>query len=285
MTLQAKGFRWSMGIHGMLILLVALLQSLAVSQTKVTVIDFTLSGNNALPAVEQTSQSPAPVVKQEPKPAKAIRPNEVLKKELAAKVPEKEIVKEVAEEQHTRHPEVEQARSPSEVSSTAEAIPSTLPQAVDGPGGASAEEKGGSIPSPLGGNGVSEPSANGSSRDVAETKSSRPAATERSGRASAGPSPEASRATYLKEHFVYIRDRITGSISYPHMARKMGWCGQVKIAFVVCEDGGVNDVRVVETSGFSLLDRNAVETVKNAAPFPNPPVKAEIRMAITYRLQ
>ena len=69
------------------------------------------------------------------------------------------------------------------------------------------------------------------------------------------------------------------------MARKMGWCGQVKIAFVVCEDGGVNDVRVVESSGFSLLDRNAVETVKNVAPFPTPPIKAEIRMAITYRLK
>ena len=58
----------------------------------------------------------------------------------------------------------------------------------------------------------------------------------------------------------------------------------MKIAFFVCEDGGVNDVRVLESSGFGLLDTNAVETVKRVAPFPNPPVRAEIRMAITYRL-
>ncbi len=276
MTLQAKGLRWSLGIHGVLILAVVVLQSFAVSQTKVAVIDFTLSGNNARPAVERTSQSQAPVVKQEPRPAKAIRPNEI---------PKKAIVKEVVAEQKVQNAEVEQARSPSEVSSTAEAIPSTLPQAVDGPGGASAEEKRGSIPSPLGGNGVGEPSASETPRDAADRAGSTQGTTGRSGNAGAGPSPETSRATYLKEHFVYIRDRITSSISYPHMARKMGWCGQVKIAFVVCEDGGVNDVRVVESSGFSLLDRNAVETVKNVAPFPSPPIKAEIQMAITYRLK
>jgi len=98
-----------------------------------------------------------------------------------------------------------------------------------------------------------------------------------------GQTPDESRVAYLKEHFAYIRDRITKSISYPPMARKMGWCGHVKIAFVVCEDGGVNNVRVVDSSGFSLLDRNAVDTVKNVAPFPRPPVRAEIRMVITYK--
>ncbi|OPY91415.1 MAG: Gram-negative bacterial tonB protein [Syntrophaceae bacterium PtaU1.Bin231] len=105
-----------------------------------------------------------------------------------------------------------------------------------------------------------------------------------SDRGVAPETPEQSKATYLKEHFVYIRDRITRGIAYPQTARKMGWSGQVKIAFIVFEDGGVNDVNVVESSGFGLLDRNAVETVKRVAPFPRPPVRAEIRMAITYRL-
>ena len=105
-----------------------------------------------------------------------------------------------------------------------------------------------------------------------------------SDRGLAPETPEESKATYLKEHFVYIRDRITRGIAYPQTARKMGWSGQVKIAFVVFEDGGVNDVNVLESSGFGLLDRNAVETVKRVAPFPRPPVRAEIRMAITYRL-
>jgi protein TonB len=95
---------------------------------------------------------------------------------------------------------------------------------------------------------------------------------------------EAFKAAYLKEQYLYIRERIVTSISYPPLARKMGWCGRVKIIFVVCEDGGVDNARVVESSGFTLLDTNTIDTVKKAAPFPSPPVRAEIRMAITYRL-
>lgn len=104
------------------------------------------------------------------------------------------------------------------------------------------------------------------------------------GAGGAGMTAEQSRAVYLQEHFVYIRDRINRSILYPETARRMGWCGQVKIAFVVCEDGGVNEIKILDGSGFGLLDRNAIETVKRLAPFPRPPVRAEIRMAVTYRL-
>ena len=161
MTLQAKGFQWSMGIHGMLILLVAVLQSFAVSQTRVTVIDFTLSGNNAPPAVEQTSPSQAPAAKQEPKPAKAIRPKEVPKKAIAKEALSGAAPQTVGSGTSHDHPQRFRA--------SAEAIPPTLPQAADGPGGPSAEGKGSSIPSPLGGDGAGEPSANGSSRDAADS--------------------------------------------------------------------------------------------------------------------
>jgi len=68
------------------------------------------------------------------------------------------------------------------------------------------------------------------------------------------------------------------------LARKKGWHGRVKIGFVIREDGGVIDVRVIDSCGFNMLDQNAVDTVKKVAPFPCPPVRAEIRMAINYRL-
>ena len=157
-------------------------------------------------------------------------------------------------------------------------------RADDGPGPPSAVGTAAatSPPPAAGGSGASSAKREGPHNGDADGRAQGTAET--AGRAAPGATPETARAAYLKEHFVYIRDRITGSIAYPHLARKMGWCGQVKIAFVVCEDGGVNDVKVVESSGFGLLDRNAVDTVKNVAPFPTPPVRAEIRMAITYRL-
>ena len=288
MTLQVKGFHWSIGIHGMLILAVAVLQALAVSQTKVTVIDFTLSGNDELSMVEQTSLHQASATKQASKFSRMIQPKNVLKKiaeeGIVKEVPAREIVKEFVEEQNAQIAKVEQARSSSKISDTAEVISASLPQTVIGPGGSSTEAKGSAIPSLRGDAGARVLSAERASRDVADTNGSIRDSTMHSGNADTVATPEASRATYLKEHFVYIRDRITGGISYPHIARKMGWCGQVKIAFVVCEDGSVGEVSVIESSGFGLLDRNAVETVKSVAPFPRPPVRAEIRMVITYRL-
>jgi protein TonB len=92
------------------------------------------------------------------------------------------------------------------------------------------------------------------------------------------------KAVYLKDHFVYIRDLIMKNISYPHMARKMGWMGKVTLSFVICENGHAEDIKIIESSGFAILDKNAVETVKKVLPLPKPPLRAEIVIPLVYRL-
>ena len=69
------------------------------------------------------------------------------------------------------------------------------------------------------------------------------------------------------------------------MARKLGVEGSVVLAFIVLPDGGVKDVRVTISSGSSILDSNAVTTVRKTAPFPRPPVEAEIIIPVVYRLK
>lgn len=98
-------------------------------------------------------------------------------------------------------------------------------------------------------------------------------------------SEESARAGYVKEHFTYIRNRIMNYLSYPVIARRMGWEGKVMVSFVICEEGGVNSIKIMQTSGFELIDKNAMETIKKASPFPKPPVRAEIIMPISYRLE
>jgi len=93
------------------------------------------------------------------------------------------------------------------------------------------------------------------------------------------------RQRYLKEHFAYIRDLITKRLSYPPAARRMGWSGRLVLAFVVAEDGTVRSIHVKESCGYPLLDNSAMETVRNCAPFPKPPVAAEIVIPVQYRLQ
>jgi len=95
---------------------------------------------------------------------------------------------------------------------------------------------------------------------------------------------EQMRALFLKTHFQYIRDNIQHSVVYPRIARKRGWQGKVVIKFVVWEDGHVSDVEIVESSGYSVLDKNAVKSVKTAAPFPKPPIRTELIIPIRFGL-
>ncbi len=92
------------------------------------------------------------------------------------------------------------------------------------------------------------------------------------------------KADYLKKNFSYIKDIIQRNMSYPVIARRRGWEGRVTVSFVVCIDGHVKNIMLEKASGIGLLDKNAVETVKKAAPFPRPPLEAEVIVPITYKL-
>jgi protein TonB len=89
---------------------------------------------------------------------------------------------------------------------------------------------------------------------------------------------------YLKEHFAYIRDLLRKQLVYPTLARKMGWSGRAVVTFTVLEDGSVQKIRITESSGFSLLDKSALETVRTAAPFPRPPIRAEITVPVNFAM-
>jgi protein TonB len=84
--------------------------------------------------------------------------------------------------------------------------------------------------------------------------------------------------------FAWIRDAIQRAIAYPPSARKMGWEGQVVVAFKLLSDGSVRDVRVVQGSGHAALDRGAVDAVRGASPFPRSPFEAEVITPVVYRL-
>lgn len=98
-------------------------------------------------------------------------------------------------------------------------------------------------------------------------------------------SREGLKSRYLREHFAYIRDLILKNLTYPPMARKNGWQGKVKVSFMIREDGKVETIRIVESSGYVVLDRNVVETIREVQPFPKPPVRAELVIPVTYALK
>lgn len=97
------------------------------------------------------------------------------------------------------------------------------------------------------------------------------------------PSHGTMQSAYMKEHFNFIREIIMKRLDYPTAARKMGWKGQLIVSFVICKGGQVENIRIVKSSGFKILDDNAVKTIKEVQPFPRPPVRAEIVIPIEYR--
>lgn len=96
---------------------------------------------------------------------------------------------------------------------------------------------------------------------------------------------ESAKAKYLSDHFAYIRDKIIRNVNYPDAARRMGWQGKVLLSFIIKANGSVKGFNVIQSSGFSVLDKDAIETVKDTAPFPKPPTEAQLVIPINYRLE
>jgi protein TonB len=101
----------------------------------------------------------------------------------------------------------------------------------------------------------------------------------------AGNSPKQLQSKYLSENFAYIKDIIQKRLTYPGKARREGMEGEARVSFVILENGQVSDIRIISSTGYAILDSNVIETIREVAPFPKPPVKAELRMPIFYRLE
>lgn len=90
---------------------------------------------------------------------------------------------------------------------------------------------------------------------------------------------------FRQANFTTIRDSIRGKLHYPLLARRRGWSGQVEISFTITPDGNIRDLRILTSSGFTLLDNEALSAIRQTAPFsPPPPVAATLTMPITFRL-
>ena len=75
---------------------------------------------------------------------------------------------------------------------------------------------------------------------------------------------------------------------YPAAARIERADGRVVVKTVINEDGSVGEIELVQSSGFPSLDKAAMETIKQAAPFhlPHPlgRPRLTIKIPISYRL-
>jgi len=80
-----------------------------------------------------------------------------------------------------------------------------------------------------------------------------------------------------------IRQKILQAKRYPPMARSQGIEGVCGLSFEIEPDGHVERIQLTQSSGHSILDNEAVATVKRASPFPFYP--GAIRFSLKFNLK
>uniref|UniRef100_A0A7C4JSZ0 Energy transducer TonB n=1 Tax=Thermodesulfobacterium geofontis TaxID=1295609 RepID=A0A7C4JSZ0_9BACT len=93
------------------------------------------------------------------------------------------------------------------------------------------------------------------------------------------------REKFLIEKLSLISQIIQNNITYPYIARKMGWEGKVLISFVLTKEGKISFLNIEKSSGYKVLDENAIDTIKKVSKyFPLPPLDVKIKIPISYKL-
>jgi protein TonB len=81
-----------------------------------------------------------------------------------------------------------------------------------------------------------------------------------------------------------VRAGIGRTLSYPPAARRAGWQGKVRLAFVLLADGRIRDLVVREGSGYEVLDAAAIAAVLDASPFVPPGMDVQIVIPVSFRI-
>jgi protein TonB len=86
--------------------------------------------------------------------------------------------------------------------------------------------------------------------------------------------------------FSVISKLVREHLEYPYLARRLGWEGEVLLFFRLNPTGEVEEIKVLKSSGFEVLDKSAVNAVKRASKhFPRPNQIVLIKLPIQFKLE
>jgi periplasmic protein TonB len=84
-------------------------------------------------------------------------------------------------------------------------------------------------------------------------------------------------------------NRVERMKRYPYLARMNRWEGKVVLEAVIRDDGSVSNLKVAQSSGYAVLDKDAMEVLKKASPLslkhPLGQPEVVVQVPISYRLE
>ena len=82
----------------------------------------------------------------------------------------------------------------------------------------------------------------------------------------------------LKRFAAAVHRRIESNKRYPAAAQKVGIEGRAGVKMTILKDGRLKEVEILDSSGYEILDKAALQSVRDAAPFPAIPDAAKMEM-------
>ena len=102
------------------------------------------------------------------------------------------------------------------------------------------------------------------------------------------PSQEKAEEEIILRYTGALKQRIQQVRQYPRWARRQEWEGTVALRFDVQSTGRLEDVQLLHSSGFEILDKEAIAAVHRAQPFPAFPdylSQKEIKVQVSIHFQ
>jgi protein TonB len=86
-----------------------------------------------------------------------------------------------------------------------------------------------------------------------------------------------------------VRGLLAEQFRYPPLARRNGWEGRVELLLALDHNGEIHALRVARSSGYAILDEDALATVKRLGSHPETRAElggcdCELRVPVLYRL-
>ncbi|WP_374261253.1 energy transducer TonB, partial [Zoogloea sp.] len=107
---------------------------------------------------------------------------------------------------------------------------------------------------------------------------------------SAPAADEAPDPAQLERYGRSLSSALARQQNYPRLAALRGWEGEVQLRVTIARKGNVIATQVVRSSGFEILDQNAVQLIAAAGPLPRPPESLQNReiqviVPVHYKLE